>query len=677
VLITSQDSRTERWGQWAHTVGVDLLSNEHGAQVLRDLAPQAGTVRDAQDLAEHLGGLPLALNLAGSYLARALEDPWPSPSAPVTFIEYRRSFDARLAEMTTDPDTDLGPAERSRRTILSTWELSLDLLHRQGTHLARPLLRLLSALGLAPIPYQTILDPEMLAESGLFTDPTQPRINDALKGLAGLKLITIEMTRDSEAANGSAVVPLRWITLHPMVRAASRGHSDFTTRVALLLRLVTVLLHRFTDPLTENDTGDWPLWRAIAPHCAAARVLLQECETSVGTDTVLVAAATGPALRAALYHTYLGMYGEAVTELAAVAEVRARLLGDEDRATIIARLYLAWALRENGDLDKADRLYKDVDRTCKRALENGHPYMQSAKTGRARVLRELGRYEAAEAEFRAALAMRQRDPQAGPRGILRIKHDLATLIHKRGRVAEAVTELQVATRQHEELAGPANRDTLAMKVSLVRALRDAGHAAEAENAAEDVVRVYLTVLPPDHPEVLLARHERARLIRDHESNSEFLERARDEFTEIWRINERRFGPEHPDTIAARHELATVWHLLGRPEQAAEHYRAALEAGKTRLGEHHPDVMLCARNLATVLAELAKQEGNSMDGPREPQDPLAPRTPDLTAVTLEQALSDEHAPTTRPAASRLLDRYLRPRTSRGGTEWAFCEGQRFS
>ncbi|MFD5871690.1 aKG-HExxH-type peptide beta-hydroxylase [Streptomyces sp. NPDC060322] len=667
VLITSQDSRTERWGQWVHMVGVDLLSKEHGAQVLRDLAPQAGTVQDAQELAVHLGGLPLALNLAGSYLARALEDPWPAPSTPVGFSEYRRSFDARLAEMATDPDTDLGPVERSRRTILSTWELSLDLLHRQGAPLARPLLRLLSALGQAPIPYQKLLDPQMLAESGLFTDPTQPRINDALKGLAGLKLITIEMTRDSGAAVGSAVAPLRWITLHPMVRAASRGHPDFTARVPLLLRLVTALLHRFIDPLTENSTGDWPLWRAIAPHCAAARVLLLECQTSVGTDTLLVAAATGPALRAAQYHTYLGMYREAVTELVSVVEARARLLGEEDRATIAARLYLAWALRENGDLDMADRLYEDLDRTCERALEDGHPYMQSAKTGRARVLRELGRYEAAETELRAALAMRRRDPQAGPRGILRIKHDLATLAHKRGRVADAVTELRVATRQHEELAGPADRDSLALKVSLVRALRDAGHAADAENAAEDVVRVYLTVLPPDHPEVLLARHERARLIRDHESDSESLERARDEFNDIWRIIERRFGPEHPDAIAARHELATVWHLLGRPERAAEHYRAVLEAGKARLGEHHPDVMLCARNLITVLAELTEQEGNSMDGPQEPRDPLAPGTPDLTALTLEQALSDEHVPTTRPAAERLLARYLHPRTSRGGSE----------
>jgi HEXXH motif-containing protein len=671
VLITSQDSRTERWGQWVHMVGVDLLSKEHAAQVLRDLAPQAGTLQEAQDLAEHLGGLPLALNLAGSYLARVLEDPWLSPSTPVTFTEYRRSFDARLAEMASDPDTDLGSAERSRRTILSTWELSLDLLHRQGACLARSLLRLLSALGPAPIPYQELLDPEMLAESGLFTDPAQPRINDALKGLAGLKLITIEMTRDSDAANGSAVGPLRWITLHPMVRAASRGHPDFTARVPLMLRLVTALLHRFTGPLTESSTEDWSLWRAIAPHCAAARVLLQECETSVGTDTVLVVEATGPALRAAQYHTHLGMYGEAVNELTSVAETRARLLGDEDRATIAARLHLAWALRENGDLDKADRLYEDVDRTCQRALEDGHPHMQSAKTGRARVLRELGRYESAEAELRAALAMRRRDPQTSPRGILRIKHDLATLAHNRGRVAEAVTELQAATAQHEELAGPADRDTLAMKVSLVRALRDAGHAVEAESAAEDVVRVYLTILPPDHPEVLHARHERARLIRDHESDSEFLERARDEFSEIWQINERRFGPEHPDTIAARHELATVCHLLGRPEQAAEHYRTALEAGKTRLGEHHPDVTLCARNLATVLAELAGQEGNSMNGPLEPQrDPFTPRTPDLTAVTLGQALSDEHAPAARPAAARLLDRYLRPHTSRAQSSNSF-------
>ncbi|KJY23737.1 hypothetical protein VR46_43395, partial [Streptomyces sp. NRRL S-444] len=340
----------------------------------------------------------------------------------------------RLADMASDPDTDLGPDERTRRALLSTWELSLDLLRGEDTpqasDLARPLLRLLSAFGPAPIPYQELLDPELLARSGLFGDPTpiptQPQLQEALKGLAGLKLITIEVTR-RDAADARGVGPLRWITIHPMVRAASRAHADFTAQASRMLELVTALMRRVSSPLESANPAHWPMWRAIAPHSTAPRVLLSACEDSLGDalNPSLVAAATEAAVGTAQYHNSLGMYGEAIAELQAVEAIRARLLGEDAPATIATRLHLAWALRDNGDLTEADRLYQEVARACERALEDDHPYLQSARTGRARVLRERGRYEAAEAELSAALAMRRRDSQAGLRGVLRIRHDLA------------------------------------------------------------------------------------------------------------------------------------------------------------------------------------------------------------------------------------------------------------
>ncbi|MCX4545497.1 HEXXH motif-containing putative peptide modification protein [Streptomyces sp. NBC_01565] len=652
VLITSRESRGDRWGHWVRMSDVGLLSGEDGARVLRDLAPRAGTARDALELAEHLGGLPLALDLAGSYLARTQRSLWPSASMPDTFAAYRRRLDAHLGEMAADPDTDLGPAERTRRAIVSTWELSLDLLHRQGTDLARPLLRLLSAFGLAPLPYREVLDIELLASSGLFTDPTHSRLHDALTGLAGLKLITIEKpnAEPTERPTATAAEPdhgsLWWITLHPMVRAAGRSHADFPPQAPLVLRLVTALLLRVTSPLDAGRPADWPLWHAITPHCAAARTLLSVCERVAphSTDADLVAAATEPGVRAAQYLTFVGMYAEAMAELEALGRDRSRLLGAEHPATIAARLHLAWALRDSGDLGGADRLYQDVARVGERALPDGHPYLQSARTGRARTLRELGQYEAAEVESRVALAMRRRDPHTAPLGILRIRHDLATLAYKRGRLEEAVTELREVQRLTVAMGGESDLDALAMGVSLARALRDAGHAEEAEGIANGVVRQYLKVLAPDHPSVLVARHERARTIRDHESDPERLRQARDEFADIWQINKRRFGPDHPAAVAARHELATVWHLLGRPDLAARHFRAALEAAERRLGDHHPDVAVCARNLAMVLAELA----------------------DLTGLSLAEALSPEAPPAgSHPARERMLARFVRPRLSRGG------------
>ncbi|WP_159064647.1 aKG-HExxH-type peptide beta-hydroxylase [Streptomyces olivochromogenes] len=679
VLITSRESRAERWGHWVHMVNVEPLSGGDGAQVLRDLAPRAGSERDAQELAEHLGGLPLALDLAGTYLARTLNDPWPSPSTPNTFAAYRHSLGARLADMASDPDADLAPAERTRRTILSTWELSLDLLHRQGADLARPLLRLLSAFGPAPIPYQDLLDLDLLTGSELFPHPTLPRFQEALRSLAGLKLVNIETTNDMvDGFDGGA---LRWITIHPMVRAASRAHPAFAAQAPPMLRLVSALLQQVTSPLDGANPAHWPRLRAIAPHGSAALLLLSACERDVEAVTAdLVVAATEPAVRTALYYLHVGMFGEAIAELKTAGEARTRLLGEEDPDTIASGLALAWALRASGDLIESDDLYQRLAIVCERSLPAGHPYLQSVRTGRARTLGQLGRYEAAEAELRVALTLRQRDPQAGARSILRIRSDVARMAHNQGRFDEAATKLREVRRLTRALAREGELDSLAVGPSLVRALRDAGHAEEAEAVAEEVVEEHHAVLPQDHPALLIARHERARLLRDHEWDRGLLERARDEFTDIWQASERQLGSDHPDTIAARHELATVWHLLGHLDRAAEHFQATLEAGKRRLGEHHPHVAVCARNLAMVLTELDDKTAPSpntrdgRDGPysvdtsqgafpvddtRQIRNPQTSELPALARLSLEEALSPErnHVDSS-PALARLLDRFAR-------------------
>ncbi|MFK0045977.1 aKG-HExxH-type peptide beta-hydroxylase [Streptomyces sp. NPDC090741] len=695
VLITSRESRGTRWGSgWVGMVGVDVLSPEDGAQVLCDLAPEAGTTpeareREAQELAVHLGGLPLALDLAGSYLARALDSTLPSPSVPDTFVGYRRSLDARLGDMAADPDIDLEPHERTRRALVSTWELSLDLLHRQGIALARPLLRLLCTFGPAPLPYLELLDSEILAQSPLFDDPDHPRLLAALDGLAGLRLITVEVVRGTVDTPGDAV--RRRLTIHPMVRAAGRAHPEFAELTPHLLGLITALLLQVTGPLQPASPPDWPMWQALAPHCGAGLPLLSDCVDRLGeaVDPRLAAAATEPSTGAAQYLNTVGLYGEAIAELDVVCALRARLLGDGSPATIAARLHLAWALRDNGDLTAADRLYQELARVGADSLPPDHPYLQSVRTGRARVLRELGRYEQAEAEMNAALAMRRRNPQGSPLGILRVRHDLAGLANTRGRHEEAVVELRDVVRGVRALGAAAELDVPAIEISLARALRDAGHPAEAAQTAERAVREYLRVLAPDHPDVLLARHERARILRDHETEPGLLERARDEFADIWRTTERRLGPEHPDVLAARHELATVCDLLGRPDLAAEHFREVLAGAVRRLGKNHPHVAVCERNLAAVLlaaqgpgapwepgppeaspspAPQSSRGGITMDQESDAVEspPATPANPPASLRLVDVLSTERDGAAAAPGTDRALSRFVHPWHSRGGS-----------
>jgi hypothetical protein len=95
VLVTTRSANA--WGE-AALLQVGPLSRDDGAAVLRDLAPDAGP--DADALADRLGCLPLALRLAGSYLAAVRSFPAiPGLAAPTTFGEYHHAWEERFVEL--------------------------------------------------------------------------------------------------------------------------------------------------------------------------------------------------------------------------------------------------------------------------------------------------------------------------------------------------------------------------------------------------------------------------------------------------------------------------------------------------------------------------------------------------------------------------------------------------
>ncbi len=133
VLITSRQRTPARWGAAASVQRMSNLSDHDSAQALLDLAAGAGDREQAEALGRRLGGLPLALHLAGSYLGSEFAA-WPS------FDAYRQALDREPTRALSIGSE--GADERA--TVMRTGELSLDDLARHGVAQARALLRLLS-----------------------------------------------------------------------------------------------------------------------------------------------------------------------------------------------------------------------------------------------------------------------------------------------------------------------------------------------------------------------------------------------------------------------------------------------------------------------------------------------------------------------------------------------------
>ncbi len=630
VLVTSREGARAVWGPWSRLAHVPALAIGDGAQVLRDLAPVAGDEGDARALCAWLGGLPLALDLAGSYLADARIDVWPQPGAPSTFTAYQAALEANLDVLGADPAAT--PEETARRTLSTTWELSLDLLASRGSPLSRPLLRLFACLGPAPVPYAALFNADVLAASPLFAGATGETLARALDGLVRLGLVTVA------AADSADPFRQRTATLLPVIRAANRAHRDVAANAPHYLDLLIALLERATAGMAPEDPRNWRHWSALAAHCSSVLDL-----PSPGVSAALpesVARLTQPAHLAARYMLAAGFYAEAYAGQSQVLRLRQAALGDRHPDTLTARHYCALTLRDRGLWAEAAAEYSEVLRLRSEVLGAEHPDTLASRHGFGSALRRLGRFGQAEAEYRAALLARtrvlgaehpdtlatrlnlafvlkareqDRNAEAEYRSILDIqrvmlgedhvqtlatRQNLAVVLQSLGELDTADAEYRAIYLQRKEKLGDDHPDTLTTRHALAYMLRLRGRYAEAEAEYRETIAVQQATQGDDHPAVFGTRHNLAMVLQDQGR----LDEAQAEFAAVLALRRRVLGDRNPDTLETRHAIAYILRIRGDYERAEAEYRDIIAIQRDLVGDEHPTTLGTRHNLGVVLED---------------------------------------------------------------------------
>ncbi|MFD3343177.1 hypothetical protein ACWHA6_12340 [Streptomyces anthocyanicus] len=273
TVVTSRVGNPLLWGTEAVCRAVDMLSAEDGAKVLTDLAGDAGPTEDARALATRLGGLPLGLHLAGSYLAktrrslglaRGLVDLRPVGD----FAGYKAELDRLGAPLLDVGDSLRSPMneQRLRRLVSHTWEISLDLLSRQGLPEARLLLRVLSCF--APTPFPTaLLAYGLVTLEGGFPDGFEEgeATVDALVDVGLLNLVDVDVSIGGSSTANAANLCL---TAHPLVLETNAAHVRDGDETAEVWQ-ASARLARWMGGGT--DTPDqWRRRQVLVPHVLAA-----------------------------------------------------------------------------------------------------------------------------------------------------------------------------------------------------------------------------------------------------------------------------------------------------------------------------------------------------------------------------------------------------------------------
>ena len=591
VIVTTRIRDPQVWGTRVTLRELKPLDDEAGAEVLRDLAPEVADPggHEARELSRRLGGLPLALHLAGAYLG--------SPFAHwSTFAGYRQALDGvELPVALTDIEEQ---GADIHATVQRTWDLSLDALAAEGRPQARPLLLVLSCFAPAtPIPAWLLQLPPLAAlladragrEKDKDNGAERRGLRAGLQGLSGTGLIEI-------ATSGSAA-GLNAVTVHPVVADANRIRlaASADAEHAAVPKTAVALLEAATAGLDPARPGDWPTWRLLRPHVnAAIDLLADDLDPAVLARLLTVSAISTEAL--------LGAGRLAAAEKLAQASVAAAtFLSRDDPAAMTARGYLARTLVRRGRSGDAETLYRDLLADRLRVQGDDHLDTLATRHDLAAALGVQGRYGEAEQLYRGLIDDDDRLRGPDHRETLAARYNLARMIGLQGRYAEAEELSRQVLDDQRRMLGPDHPDCLASRQNLARLAAKAGRYAEAEQMYRRVLADRRRILGDDHPDTLATRHRLARVVGQQGRYGE----AEELCHQVLADRRRLLGEDHPDNLATRHRLARMLGLQGRYADAEPMFRQVLAARRRTLGAEHPDTLSTGHRLGWLVGRQGR------------------------------------------------------------------------
>jgi tetratricopeptide (TPR) repeat protein len=549
VLVTTRLAAPDVWGPQAvlHTVG--LLSDDDGGRVLRDLAPQAGTPDDARQLAARLGGLPLALRAAGRYLA--------STRARLervrTFADYLGIVDVKFKEAV------VGSCASARRDVVSTWDVSLDLLARQGLPQARALMLLLGGFAAAPIPVGALDGPALYGSPALrrsaVDSPPRRRTVAAIARVAARLRPSARYDKELHKRTVTALCDLGLIDLietnpmageaaylatHPLVHDVSAAWlAEGSTAARAVCKTVATLLSDATNDRDPHDPNQFGWWPTLAPH-----------------------------LTHALSHQVAHLPQAGL----------ARLVNAADLAVL--------GLCRAGDFQTGHALATTALNAAVTHLPSDHPIILKARHHLGMALLELGLHAQAEANYRATLAGRLRLLGNQHPETLSTRHNLAVTMYLQGKYAQAETELRALRPIREQVEGIEHAHSLRTRHMLAEVLMRRGALAEAEVEFRSILAVLERQPGADHPDTLRTRNSLAEVLAEQEQ----YEHAETEFQAVLASRRQILGEDHPFTLRTWCRLTQTQTQRGTREPAELHaqYRAIHDIQKRVLGLEHPD-----------------------------------------------------------------------------------------
>lgn len=482
VIVTS--CRTD-WANDFSRIPVDVFPEAEAAKFLLARAGKGGLdpgpEKDALAIARELGGLPLALEQAGAYIAK-----------------YHIDFARYLAELKNSRkkllDFKAPGSTGHQETVATTWLVNEPHL----SPAARAVLQIAAFLAPDDIPRalfeqggKILAEAAELARSAAFTPlqggereghPELERrerrapeadIPEALAELAALSLVELEPDGFS---------------CHRLLQAVLLDRLDPESRK--LWGKLAVRLVNECAPERPDDVRAWPIWDPLRPHADA---LLRAIGEDADTDATPLMNQLGLLLKAnALYAEAESLYRRALA-------IDERSYGPEHPNVAIRLNNLALLLEATNRLAEAELLVRRELVITERSYGTEHGQVTRVLRFLARLLQSANRTAEAEPVLRRRLEIAEkRSGKNHPNTAYHI-NNLARLLQDINRQEEAELLYRRALAIHEQSCGPEDIDVAIDLHSLAQLLKDINRMDEAEPMMKRAAGIVFRIRGADHP----------------------------------------------------------------------------------------------------------------------------------------------------------------------------------
>jgi tetratricopeptide (TPR) repeat protein len=595
VLVTS------RRASWEPSLGVQLvplgiLQRDESLALLRHHRPDLSTDdADLDAIAAELGDLPLALHLAGSFLAR-----YRHALTPATYLAQLRQPDL-LTHRSLQGGTltrELSPTWHEQH-VARTFALSYERLDPADPTDASA--RALLARAAHFVPGQLIPRALLLATAPQTLRNIRQAGRRVLRRLLSAIGWAAEVPDDAVQAEDTLERLLALGLLQPDTTGAVQLHrllGAFVRAVAQDAAAQTaveeVLLTEAWRLISAGYLG--PLL-ALHPHLRAATEAAQPREDG---RTARLNMALGRALH------LLGDYTDAQPAYERALPLSERLLGPEHPEVATGLNNLALLYWAQGRYAAAEPLHQRALALYERLLGPEHPNVALSLNNLALLYDDQGRYAAAEPLHQRALALRERGLGPEHPDVAQSLNNLAALYQAQGRYETAEPLYERALAVYEWALGPEHPNVAQSLNNLAELYRTQGRYGAAEPLLQRALALREQALGPSHPDVAISLNNLAGLYWAQEEYA----KAEPLYQRALTIREKALGLEHPDVAQSCNNLALLYHSQGEYAKAEPLYQRALTIWEKVLGPEHQHVPMGLNNLAALYRdrrEYAKAE----------------------------------------------------------------------